>query len=99
MAVSDSFAFTASRKPGTNGGLNENAVDPLTNQPLLTDTRGAGFPRIVDGTVDIGAFEVQQAAVAPTNKEQCENGGWMTFTMPRTFKNQGDCIRFVNTGK
>jgi hypothetical protein len=35
----------------------------------------------------------------PTSKEQCKNGGWRTFTVPRTFKNQGDCIQFVNTGK
>jgi hypothetical protein len=45
--------------PARNGGLNQNAVDPLTNQPLTTDARGAGFPRIADGTVDIGAFEDQ----------------------------------------
>jgi fibronectin-binding autotransporter adhesin len=45
--------------PARNGGVNANAIDPLTNQPLTTDTRGAGFPRITDTTVDIGAFEDQ----------------------------------------
>lgn len=45
--------------PARNGGLNQNAVDPLTNQPLTTDARGAGFPRIADTTVDKGAFEDQ----------------------------------------
>jgi hypothetical protein len=35
----------------------------------------------------------------PTNKDQCKNGGWQTFNTPRKFKNQGDCIQFVNTGK
>lgn len=35
----------------------------------------------------------------PTNKDQCKNGGWQTFNTPRRFKNQGDCIQFVNTGK
>ena len=45
--------------PARNGGLNVNAVDPFTNQPLTTDARGAGFPRIADTTVDIGAFEDQ----------------------------------------
>ncbi|HEX7318123.1 MAG TPA: lamin tail domain-containing protein [Pyrinomonadaceae bacterium] len=35
----------------------------------------------------------------PANKDQCKNGGWMLFNHPRTFKNQGDCIQFVNTGK
>ena len=45
--------------PARNGGLNQNAVDPLTNQPLTTDARGAGFPRIADTIVDKGAFEDQ----------------------------------------
>ena len=35
----------------------------------------------------------------PTLKDQCKNGGWQRFTVPRKFKNQGDCIQFVNTGK
>jgi NHL repeat len=35
----------------------------------------------------------------PTNKDQCKNGGWEIFTIPRKFKNQGDCVSFVNTGK
>ena len=30
-----------------------------------------------------------------TRKEQCKNGGWRNFG----FKNQGQCIRFVNTDK
>jgi hypothetical protein len=35
----------------------------------------------------------------PKFKDQCKNGGWSKFNVPRTFKNQGDCIQFVNTGK
>lgn len=31
----------------------------------------------------------------PTTKEECRNGGWMPFG----FKNQGQCIRFVETEK
>jgi len=34
----------------------------------------------------------------PTNKNQCKKGGWQTFNIPREFKNQGDCIQFVNNG-
>ncbi len=30
----------------------------------------------------------------PANKDQCKNDGWQTFTNP-TFKNQGDCVSFV----
>jgi hypothetical protein len=35
----------------------------------------------------------------PTSKDQCKNGGWQRFNSPISFKNQGDCIQFVNTGK
>jgi len=35
----------------------------------------------------------------PTSKDDCKNGGWRDFTSPREFKNQGDCIQYVNTGK
>ncbi len=37
----------------------------------------------------------------PTNKDQCKNDGWMTRVRSdgSTFKNQGDCIQYVNTGK
>ena len=39
---------------------------------------------------------------APTTAGQCKNGGWQTFNPNRPagpFKNQGDCIQYVNTGK
>lgn len=35
----------------------------------------------------------------PTSKDQCKNNGWQRFNFPFSFKNQGDCIQFVNTGK
>jgi hypothetical protein len=37
----------------------------------------------------------------PTDKNQCKDGGWMTLFRAdgSTFKNQGDCIQYVNTGK
>ena len=35
----------------------------------------------------------------PTTQEQCKDGGWAAFTVPRTFQNQGDCVSFVLTGK
>src|SRR6185436_14611925 len=33
----------------------------------------------------------------PVDKDQCKKGGWQAFGFPRAFKNQGDCISFVNT--
>ncbi len=43
--------------PAIDKGSNPLAVDPTTGQPLTTDQRGPGFVRIINGTVDIGAFE------------------------------------------
>src|SRR5262249_19675567 len=48
--------------PAIDKGNNALAVDPTTHQPLATDQRGPGFLRIVNGTVDIGAFEFTPAA-------------------------------------
>ena len=33
----------------------------------------------------------------PVTKDQCKDGACRTFDFPRTFKNQGDCVSFVNT--
>jgi hypothetical protein len=35
----------------------------------------------------------------PIDKQECKKGGWQVFEFPRAFKNQGDCVKFVNTGK
>lgn len=35
----------------------------------------------------------------PRSKDECKNGGWQGFNYPRVFKNQGDCVKFVETGK
>jgi hypothetical protein len=39
--------------------------------------------------------------VVPSNSSQCKNGGWANLMRAdgTTFKNQGDCIQYVNTGK
>ena len=55
-----------SGSPAINAGSNVLAVDPTTGQPLTTDERGPGFPRIVNKTADIGAFEFQPIPPANT---------------------------------
>ena len=45
-----------SNSPAINAGNNALATDQ-NNQPLTTDQRGIGFPRINNGTVDMGAYE------------------------------------------
>ena len=38
---------------------------------------------------------VNPPAGAPTVKEECKTDGWQSFD----FKNQGDCVQYINTGK
>jgi uncharacterized repeat protein (TIGR01451 family) len=52
-----------------NAGDNELAVDQ-NNAALTTDQRGAGFPRIVNTTVDIGSVEVSYAISATAGTPQ-----------------------------
>lgn len=42
-----------------------------------------------------------QAANEPSGKNACKNGGWQNLTDDEgdAFKNQGQCIQYVNTGK
>jgi hypothetical protein len=35
---------------------------------------------------------------APTTRDDCLNDGWQRFTNP-TFRNQGECLRYMNTGR
>ncbi|PYT00342.1 MAG: hypothetical protein DMF63_07150 [Acidobacteria bacterium] len=155
--------------PAINAGRNSLAIGPDGN-PLTTDQRGPGYPRIGAGTVDIGSFEflldsdgdgvfdeLDNCASTPnsnqidtdgdgfgdacdmdddgdgvgdtvdncpltsnpdqadfdrdgigdtcdsqtgpaSNRDQCRNGGWMRFNFPFVFRNQGECISFVNVG-
>ncbi|MDB5334719.1 MAG: hlyA 4, partial [Planctomycetaceae bacterium] len=51
--------------PAINRGDDLLALDG-SGSPLAMDQRGLGFYRSVDGAIDMGAFEVQASAVAPT---------------------------------
>jgi hypothetical protein len=70
--------------PAFDAGDNALAVDPANLlTPLTTDQRGTGFPRILDGQVDIGAVEISDyptltsasAAVTVNEGSQATNTG------------------------
>lgn len=43
-------------------------------------------------------YDFQLNPVNPTDMDQCKKGGWMNFTNP-SFKNQGQCVSFVEKNK
>lgn len=72
-----------------NDGVPNNTDNcPNRPNPNQTDTDGDGVGDACDPD-----------AVPPISANQCKNGGWQNFYIPRRFKNQGDCIQYVNTGK
>ena len=71
--------------PAIDAGSDARAVDG-NGGPLTTDQRGVGFPRVVDSTVDIGAFESQGFTItATTGSEQSATAG-TNFAEPLTVK-------------
>jgi hypothetical protein len=72
---------------------NDGVSDTGDNCPLVANPNQADFDG--DGIGD--ACDADTGP--PVNKDQCKNGGWLLFDVPRRFKNQGDCIQYVNTGK
>ncbi|MBA2734138.1 MAG: thrombospondin type 3 repeat-containing protein [Acidobacteria bacterium] len=72
---------------------NDGVLDTVDNCPLVANPNQADFD--LDGIGD--TCDAQTGP--PRNKEQCKNNGWMRFDTPRRFKNYGECIQFVNTGK
>ena len=72
---------------------NDGVADSSDNCRLTANQDQADFDR--DGIGDT----CDPQTGPPTSKEQCKNSNWTRFDFPRRFKNEGDCIQFVNTGK
>ena len=67
---------------------------------------GSGSGDRVSVNVDFQPWQISSGGACiggnvVTSKDQCKNDGWKTHVRAdgSTFKNQGDCIQYVNTGK
>jgi hypothetical protein len=65
---------------------------------LILDQVPTICPATVSSQVPLqfGSIVVTDAQPLPISKDQCKNGGWRTFG--DTFKNQGQCVAFVQHG-
>jgi CSLREA domain-containing protein len=63
-----------------------NTGDPAFAPPPKADQRGAGFPRVVGGRIDIGAFEYARASIgfSAANYSAVESTHHMIFTVTRS---------------
>ena len=70
-----------------------NFVDSGTSQALLDITGFRGPNEVIFGET----FSSQGVVpIIPTSKDQCKDGGWQQYPQ---FRNQGDCVSFVETGR
>ena len=54
-----------------------------------------GYTVATDGVQFNDVIYNFEVGLTPATKDDCKNGGWMTFNDP-AFKNQGECVSWVN---
>ena len=83
------------------------AVDNAGNAYLTGPTESTNFPTTPGafqtafggGFSDAFVSKFSFGIGPPGRIQDCKKGGWKRFTIPSKFKNQGDCVSFVTTGK
>ena len=69
------------------------AGDPNFTPPPFYDQRGPGFPRVVNGRIDIGSFEVQGPTPTPTpTATPCASAGAWTEQSPYPVAVSGNAV-------
>lgn len=68
-------------------------------QTLLIRAQGTSAPATLGEGFLVDNVSILAGSGLPTSKADCKNGGWKDFDAPRSFKNQGDCIQVVTTGR
>jgi YVTN family beta-propeller protein len=109
VSVIDTTSNTVVATVGVGANPAELAITPDGTRAYVANESSSSVSVIdtasstVVATVPVGVTPFGVAITPgigpPTNKDQCKDGGWETFTFPEKFKNQGDCVSFVETGK
>ena len=62
----------------------------------MMNSDGSNQTRVTE-LPDLDSAPSWNGSAPPAAANQCQNGGWTLFTDP-SFKNQGECIKYVNNG-
>ncbi|HVM14125.1 MAG TPA: carboxypeptidase-like regulatory domain-containing protein [Egibacteraceae bacterium] len=84
------FALQAGQDPTTT-----TTVAPTTTTTVAPTTTTTVAPTTTTTVAPTTTTTVPPDRAAPQSGEDCKNGGWQDYG----FRNQGQCIQFVNTGK
>ncbi len=82
--------------PGVRVRVTDSFVGVRVGEPYLS-----GYTENIDafkfGTAaGVTTFDFEPLVGPPSDKDECKNGGWMSFNNP-SFKNQGQCVSYTNT--
>ena len=98
-AVSDDISVLLNRGDGTFGTAVSFPAGTFPISVAIGDFDGNGVPDLAASNLDSNDIAVLLARIGPPrSKEECKDNGWRRFNNP-SFRNQGQCIRFVTTGR
>jgi hypothetical protein len=79
----------------SDNGTPGEGSDTVDLVPVAAPPEVCPDPVSANTAIFTGDITVIDAQPFPTSKDQCKKGGWRNFP---PFKNQGQCIAFVNHG-
>jgi uncharacterized repeat protein (TIGR02543 family) len=110
--VTPTFVLTTSASPATGGTVTGGGTYSVGTVVSVTQTPNSGYVFLgwTGACSGTGACSVTMTAAKSVtatyarkavNKDDCKDDGWKTLvrTDATSFKTQGDCIQYVNTGR
>jgi hypothetical protein len=93
--------WTRPCSPGTHASGFVGSFPGPSFQSLSAPGACDTIPQAIDNAGRIVGAADGDGFIASSNKDDCKKGGWQSLSRAdgTFFKNQGDCIQYVNTGK